>query len=181
MIDLVFFAHGTSTDNEEHRSSGWHDCVLSTLGEQQTIKAREDLLFKSFDAYYSSDLIRARQTANILFPQKKIIFDTRLRECNYGQLNGTVGRQVIYEDHINQKFPQGESLLDVQARIESFLIDMLNINDGKRIAVVSHRAPQLALEVIIKKLSWEEVIFNDWRLKGEWQPGWLYKYDRHLY
>ncbi|MCX4384224.1 MAG: histidine phosphatase family protein [Clostridia bacterium] len=178
MIDLVFFAHGTSVDNEEHRSSGWHDCALSSLGEEQTIRARDSLLYRDFDLYYSSDLVRAKQTANILFPDKNIIYDSRLRECNYGILNGTLGRQVVYEDHIESKFPQGESLINVQERMEWFLSELLKSYDGKRIAIVSHRAPQLALEVIINKLPWQDVINNDWRLKGKWQPGWLYKYGK---
>ena len=179
MIDLVFFAHGTSVDNEEHRSSGWNDCILSPLGERQTKKAHDDLYYKDFDLYYSSDLIRSKQTASILFPNKKIIYDSRLRECNYGLLNGTIGRQVVYENHIEAKFPQGESLVNVQERIEAFLADMLRDNDGKRIAIVSHRAPQLALEVIINQCSWEDAISNDWRLKGKWQPGWLYQYTKN--
>ena len=46
--------------------------------------------------------------------------------------------------------------------------------DGKIIGIVAHRAPQLALEVITKNISWEEANQNDWRKTGDWQPGWEY-------
>ena len=47
--------------------------------------------------------------------------------------------------------------------------------DGKTIAIVAHRAPQLALEVISKNITWEEANKNDWRKTGDWQPGWTYE------
>ena len=45
---------------------------------------------------------------------------------------------------------------------------------GKTIGIVAHRAPQLALEVITKNITWKEAIKNDWRKTGDWQPGWEY-------
>ena len=47
--------------------------------------------------------------------------------------------------------------------------------DGKCVAIVAHRAPQLALEVITKVITWEEANKNDWRKTGDWQPGWDYE------
>ena len=45
---------------------------------------------------------------------------------------------------------------------------------GKTIGIVAHRAPQLALEVISKGITWEEANALDWRKTGDWQPGWEY-------
>ena len=50
----------------------------------------------------------------------------------------------------------------------------LNFN-GKTIAIVAHKASQLALDVIIKNISWKEAIDKDWRKTGNWQPGWKYE------
>ncbi|MDE5562530.1 MAG: histidine phosphatase family protein [Clostridiales bacterium] len=177
MLKIIYFVHGTSTDNEEHRSSGWHDCPLSDLGVSQTIQAKNNLICKQFDIVFSSDLSRARQTAGILFPKLDVVFDERLRECNYGVLNGSLGRRVKYEEHIKTPFPEGESLLDVQARITAFLHENLEKNDNKVIAIISHRAPQLALDVIVKKYSWSYAIKKDWRINGNWMPGWEYIID----
>ena len=46
--------------------------------------------------------------------------------------------------------------------------------DGKTVGIVAHRAPQLALEVITKGISFEEANELDWRKTGDWQPGWEY-------
>ena len=45
---------------------------------------------------------------------------------------------------------------------------------NKTVGIVAHRAPQLALEVITKGITWEEANENDWRKTGNWQPGWEY-------
>ena len=81
---------------------------------------------------------------------------------------------VIYEDHIIEKFPKGESLKDVEIRIRDFIEFLKENYSGQTIGIVAHRAPQLALEVITKGISWEEAIDNDWRKTGDWQPGWAY-------
>jgi len=47
--------------------------------------------------------------------------------------------------------------------------------DGKSIAIVAHKAPQLALDVIIKKKTWKQAMKEDWRKTKTWKPGWDYK------
>ena len=58
--------------------------------------------------------------------------------------------------------------------MRSFLNEIKKNYSGKTIAIVAHRAPQLALEVITKGISWEEAIESDWRKSGDWKPGWEY-------
>lgn len=53
----------------------------------------------------------------------------------------------------------------------------LEINKYKKVAIVSHRIPQLALNVILLKLSWKDAIDRDWRVCGRWQLGWRYVYS----
>ena len=103
-----------------------------------------------------------------------MIIDSRLRECNYGDLDGHPNSGVIYEDHINEAFPNGESMQDVERRLRDFCEYLLKEFDGKHIAIVAHKAPQLALEVITKGISWDEAIEKDWRKTKAWQPGWTY-------
>ena len=65
--------------------------------------------------------------------------------------------------------------MDVEKRIVDF-VDFLKSNyEGKTIGIVAHRAPQLALDVITKKISWKEAIKNDWRNSKAWKPGWIYE------
>ena len=58
--------------------------------------------------------------------------------------------------------------------MSSFLDYLKEVYSGKTVAIVAHRAPQLALEVLTKSLTWEEAIANDWRKSKSWQPGWQY-------
>lgn len=44
--------------------------------------------------------------------------------------------------------------------------------DGKHVAIVAHKAPQLALNVLLRGMSWEQAFATDWRKTGSWQPEW---------
>lgn len=62
----------------------------------------------------------------------------------------------------------------MKKRIQEFLNDLKEKYEGKHIAIVSHKAPQLALDVLLKGTSWGEAFANDWRKVGKWKPGWGY-------
>ena len=58
--------------------------------------------------------------------------------------------------------------------MREFVLFLKENYDGKTVGIIAHRAPQLALEVITKGISWDEANKNDWRKTGDWQPGWEY-------
>ena len=176
-IKITYFVHGTTTDNEKEISSGWYDAELSELGVKQAKELRGQTKDKVFDVVFCSDLQRAVDSAQLAFGGVyPIIPDPRLRECNYGDYNAKASAIVepMQEDNIDNKFPGGESYEDVKRRIESFLDFLKEKYQGKRVAIVAHKAPQLALEVIIGNMSWEQAFENDWRKKKLWRPGWEY-------
>lgn len=175
-IEIIYFVHGTTFDNANSKCSGWKQVNLNEQGKEQAKRLGEITNYK-FDALFTSDLIRAVDSANLAWPNLKKIQDKRLRECNYGDFDGKDKSLVKYEDHINKPFPNGESLIDVQNRIENFIEFLKQNYDNKTIGIVAHRAPQLALEVLTKNLTWEEAIKNDWRKTKQWQPGWKYVAD----
>ena len=176
-IKIMYFVHGTTTDNASKLCSGWKEAMLNELGKEQAenlgrvSRERGD----KFDIMFTSDLKRAIDSSNIAFPDVEKIRDKRLRECNYGDLDGEHKSLVIYEEHVDDKFPNGESLKDVEMRMRDFVNYLKENYDGKTIGIVAHRAPQLALEVITKNISWEEANQNDWRKTGDWQAGWEYE------
>ena len=79
-------------------------------------------------------------------------------------------------NHIDKPFPNGESHKDVERIIRTFLEDIKQKFSGKKIAILAHQAPQLALDVILKNKTWKQAIKEDWRRKQpkEWKPGWTY-------
>ena len=63
---------------------------------------------------------------------------------------------------------------NVEKRIKNFCDYLLENYDGKHIAIVAHKAPQLAFQVLTQGKTWEEAIDQDWRKTKSWQPGWEY-------
>lgn len=171
---IIYFVHGTTSDNIEGKCSGWNQVELIDLGKERAIKLGQIRKDTHFDVIFTSDLIRAIDSANLAFPNVNHIQDKRLRECNYGDLDGKDKKLVVYEDHIDIPFPNGESLKDVEKRIINFIEFIKENYSGKTIGIVAHRAPQLAFEVLTKNLTWNEAIKNDWRNTKSWQPGWEY-------
>ena len=172
-LKIIYYVHGTTFDNASKKCSGWKQVELNDLGKEQAINLGKNTPYK-FDVLFTSDLIRAKESAKLAFPKFQVIEDKRLRECNYGDLDGEDKNQIIYEGHINNPFPNGESLKDVEKRLRDFLKYVKENYKDKTIGIIAHRAPQLAIEVITKNISWEEANANDWRKTGAWQPGWEY-------
>lgn len=177
-VKITYFVHGTTVDNENNISSGWKDAELSSLGVSQSIALREMTADKSFDIVFASDLQRAQRSAELTWGSiYNITTDKRLRECNYGDLNGAPSSIVEpMQEHecLTEKFPNGESYEDVKIRMKEFL-DFLKANyNGQHVAIVAHKAPQIAMDVLIKGKTWEQAFAEDWRKTKSWQPGWEY-------
>ncbi|HBL51731.1 MAG TPA: histidine phosphatase family protein [Candidatus Blackburnbacteria bacterium] len=174
MVTIVFEAHGTTFDNEEHLSSGHYDIELSPLGVKQSKELGQRYSVDSFDAIFTSDLKRALTTAEIAFGNKfPIIKDPRLRECDYGDLTQHPSEEVDMEkiERIREPFPNGESYEQTTTRVKSFLIDLLKNYDGKRVLIIGHRATQYGIENVINNKPLEELVATPFK----WQPCWTYQ------
>lgn len=176
-VHITYFVHGTTTDNEKEISSGWSDAELSDLGVQQSIDLKKQIVDKKFDVVFCSDLKRAVDSTKLTFNDTvPIIQDARLRECNYGTLNGEPSSIVepLQEQSIEKRMPEGESYKDVEARMADFTAFLKKEHDEKHVAIVAHKAPQLALDVLLKGKTWEQAFAEDWRKTKSWKPGWEY-------
>jgi alpha-ribazole phosphatase/probable phosphoglycerate mutase len=178
LVKITYFVHGTTTDNENEISSGWSDAELSEQGIQQSLDLKDTIKNEKFDVVFCSDLKRSMDSAKITFENiTPIISDARLRECNYGSYNGKASDIVepLQEKMIEEKFPDGESYEDVKKRISDFLKFLKENYAGKSVAIVAHKAPQLALDVLLKNKTWDEAFAEDWRKTKAWKPGWKYE------
>ena len=176
-LKITYFVHSKTEDNENHQSSGWNDVKLSELGIELAKTLGKQTADLTFDAVFTSDLSRTMDTAKLAWGDKYPTFaDSRLRECNYGDLNGKDSDIVepLQEKSIDTPMPGGESYKDVETRIKDFLDFVTKEYDGKHIAIVAHKAPQLALNVLIAGMTWPEAFAKDWRKTKSWQPGWGY-------
>ena len=177
MIKITYFVHGTSIHNKKGTAAGWQGSKLTRKGKRQAKKLGELVRNKIFDVIFCSDLNRAVETANLAFSEKNfIIQDKRLREINFGDKTNLRVSELIHKqvNYIDQPFPSGESYKNVEARMTNFLDFLKTKYQNNHIGIVAHQAPQLALEVLLNNKTWIQAFHDDWRVKGEWQPGWEY-------
>jgi isoleucyl-tRNA synthetase len=171
------FRHGHSLRQERKIASCWPEkkpLSLTKKGKEEVKKAASELKKEKIDLIFSSDLKRAKQTAEILAKElkAKVIFDKRLREYNVGIFNGkdpSLSWQYIEKkkDPLFAKVPKGESLVDVRKRMYSFLKDTERKFKGKKILIVSHELPLTILEGTLKGLSLKEILNK--RKSGEFK------------
>ncbi len=147
---LYIFRHGQTIWNAEGRPHGQHEypVPLTVNGTEQAAKLASNLSDKKIKLVVSSDLLRAKQTGEIVAKKLgvKIIFDQRLREVDYGILNGlyTLEREDVYPDfklsYQDNKisFPEGESLHEVGLRMKELIIDICGKYSYRNIGFSSH-------------------------------------------
>lgn len=174
-IQIVFETHATSTDNETGIASGWSDCPLSNIGRQQARALGERRRDDGIAVVFSSDLRRAAETARIAFEGTDIsvLHDWRLRECDYGDLNGAP-REQVHADRarrLDAPYPGGESWRDAVLRVGRVFDDLRLRWDGRRVLVIGHRATLLACEHLLAGVPLEDLIVAE----GVWQEGWEYR------
>lgn len=179
IVSITFFTHGTTTDNEKGIATGWLPGQLSEKGRRECLELGEMLSGQRFQAVFCSNLGRAIDSARLMFyGSREIIEDMGLRECNYGDMNGKSAAQVdsMMKSCIEKPFPNGESYRDVENRMKVFLSGLLHEHAGEAVAIVGHRATQLALEVVVSGRTWQQAMDEDWRLMKprQWRPGWHY-------
>jgi broad specificity phosphatase PhoE len=173
-INLIYETHSTSTDNEAGIATGWLPGELSETGRAQAQELGERRRDTGISAVFTSDLRRAVETAEIAFAGSGIPIyqDSRLRECNYGELNGApVARlEGRRSRHIDLPWPGGQSYRDVVAQTRDFLADLAGSFDGRTVLIIAHSANRWALDHLLDGVPQEDLVdapFN-------WRPGWKY-------
>jgi broad specificity phosphatase PhoE len=176
-VELIYETHATSTDNEAGIATGWLPGELSETGRRQARELGERRRDEGLAVVFSSDLRRAVETARLAFDGTGLPYlqDRRLRECDYGELNGASVAQVRVERRrrIDEPFPGGESYQQVVDRTAEFLADLVRDWDGGRVLVIAHSANLWALEVLVHGRRLTEFLDAPFA----WQPGWRYRVE----
>jgi len=173
-VRIVFETHSTSVDNERGIATGWLPGELSSIGREQAGDLGRRRRDDGIDLVISSDLARAVETCDIAFGQTdiKVRTDDRLRECDYGELNG-VPVNVVHAERarrVDAPFPGGQSYRDVVTGVDGLLRELLKDNDGQRILLVGHNATRFALDHLLTGRSLAAAV----TAPLAWQEGWEY-------
>lgn len=147
---LCIVRHGETAWNAEHRVQGQLDVPLNAIGQAQAQAASKVLSRERFDAIYSSDLARARQTAEptAAMLSAKVLVEKDLRERHYGIFERLTYAEVkvrFPEDYARfasrdpeYAFRTGEALKDFFARSIAVVSRIADENKGKSVLVFTH-------------------------------------------
>lgn len=176
MMRIFLIRHGETEWNRQKRLQGHSDTHLSQEGFRQAISLAEHAPFKHVDAIYSSDLMRAMETANILAEKfnLNVKLMPELRETNYGNWEGRFISELVTESPKSfGKFftdperchpPHGETFLECQARVMIGIREIIANHENQNVIAVSHGAAirlilGAALDMPIHKM-WAIAQFN---------------------
>ncbi|MGB9743473.1 MAG: histidine phosphatase family protein [Minisyncoccales bacterium] len=160
--------HGHSLRNVKKIASCWPEqkvLPLTEKGRKEVEEAAEKLKKKKIDLIFYSDLLRTKQTAEIIgqFLGIKPKPDKRLREINVGIFNGQpidqIGRfydqerklppPAYYQRRYEIAPPAGETYQQAEKRLLAFIQSMEKKYKNKKILIVSHQRPLTLLEKAI--------------------------------
>jgi broad specificity phosphatase PhoE len=145
---LVLVRHGETEWNRDGRWQGGSDTQLNDLGrEQARMLAKE--LDDRIDVVYSSDLSRARETADIVASKLglEVRVDPRLRERSFGSWEGLTTAEIEerfadshrrWRDGASAGADDAETFEDFFTRVNGFLADLLRLHAGENVLVISH-------------------------------------------
>ena len=166
MTTFLLVRHGQTDWNVEGRYTGQADIPLNDTGRQQAREAARQMADSPPEAVYSSDLMRARETAAIIAQafQIELMTDRRLREIDQGEWEGMLYDEIkrrfeaefrrMRQNPANVGPPGGETVGQVWERVLAAAGEIAGTHPHGRVALVSHG---LALAIIKARSAGEPV------------------------
>ena len=168
---IILIRHGESLGNANRQMLGHTNLDLSPLGYLQAEATGNHLKNVKIDKIYSSDLIRAYNTAipHAKLRNLEINKSEKLREIYIGGWEGLhleeifekYGREMFYTDWKKHfgifSFPEGESVQGAGKRFYEEIMRISSKNLGKTVLIAAHAAVIRSFWAIISKISWEEL------------------------
>jgi broad specificity phosphatase PhoE len=143
---LLLVRHGETDWNRDGRWQGHSDTHLNDSGREQAARLADEL--DGVDVIYSSDLARARETAEIVAERVDlpVHLDPRLRERSFGAWEGKTGPEIESEfAAAHAKWLAGgpgaddaEPFAEFAARVESFLAEVVARHPDETVLIVAH-------------------------------------------
>lgn len=156
---FYFIRHGESLANRQNRLCGHADWDLTELGWEQARCTAQLLQEVPVDAVISSDLLRAKHTAQVVAEEKGLTVETDpgFREVSIGPWEGQLEKDVIaqapealaaWRKELTT-LPGGESIEQVYERVKAALDRAAALHAGERVVVVTHATPIRLLTCVL--------------------------------
>jgi broad specificity phosphatase PhoE len=145
---ILLARHGETDWNSERRWQGHADRPLNESGREQARELAASLVGRAIDVVYSSDLIRAHETARIVAERLglPVEVDVGLREVDVGDWSGRAHEEVKGVDpegfrrwqEGGKGWSGGESYEEMGARVVGTVLRIAERHPGETILIVSH-------------------------------------------
>ena len=148
--EIILIRHGETEWNSQKRMQGHSNSDLSEVGRGQIQALGELMKNVSFDHIYSSDSLRARQTAEAItqYSGHTLQFDQRIREKNLGVFEGLTSTEAkgrhpeVYRlfktAGANYVIDEGESTQQLLERALEFIEEIRLRHPQERVVMVTH-------------------------------------------
>lgn len=170
--NYIILRHGQAASNQSQVLSSWPEKFknhLTKKGVKEVQKIIPKLKKERIDLIFASDLLRAKQAAQIIAEKLKlkVNFDKRLREVNVGTFNGKSVKKwnMFFANNLERfikKSPRGENRREIKKRMIDFIKDINRKYSNKNILIVGHQDPLIILQGSVKELS-EKEISKQWQ------------------
>lgn len=171
---IVYETHATTFDNENGVATGWLPGRLSPTGIENARALGERRKHDGVDVVISSDLARAIETVDVAFDGCPIprLTDARLREVDYGDLNGSPVEVIdkIRQDHLDVPFRGGQSYRAVTDGVRALLDELRSERPGQRVLLVGHAATKFSLDYLLAGRPLRDAVSAPFA----WREGWEY-------
>lgn len=153
-MEILLVRHGETDWNRARRMQGHIDIPLNTEGLRQARALGAALASEKLDAIYSSDLQRARVTAQAVADvhQMAVVIDEQLRERCYGVFEGLMYKEVAQQfpqeftlwqaRDLHARFPSGEraaeTLHDFHQRSVNAVTNIVKNHTEQRMLILTH-------------------------------------------
>ncbi len=169
-ITITLLRHGVTKENLAKKYLGWSDPPITEQAYKELIILQNQL--PMYDFYMSSDLMRCKQTAEIVIPGTPGLETEHLREIHFGdwelktydELCHDVAYRSWIDDPFHRQPPGGESFNEFRSRVMKTwkqLREQIEKRNIKRILVVTHGG---VIRLLLTELTQANRHFWEWQI-----------------
>lgn len=166
-MELYLVRHGETAANRQKLFQGWLDLPLNDTGQKQASWLAQRLCDLRFSKLYSSPLIRARKTAELIKEKMKTSVELKatpaLKEMSFGQWEGMSSIEIErsnpqkYENWLsdwqNCRLPDGESCLEMARRVTNWLSKIIEVHQSDdKLLIITHEGVILQMICYLLKI-----------------------------
>ena len=179
----IYAIRHTSVDVKPGICYGQTDVDVAASFDEEQKSVSKELELLSFDAIWSSPLLRCRKLSESLFPNEKIHFDLRLKELNFGdwemlpwdEIYAQPDGKIWMDNYQILATKNGESYPEMVERVSAFVQEIEKLN-AENIAVVAHAGVIRILKSVIEKVAISELFEN---FKPAYASVTVFKINKH--